>query len=102
MIADIFVDVEFGFATVVAHISYFTEDRAFAPCAVVYAADAPSDARVSVRVAPVKLVFVVEVDGGAHGFFRGRGPFEDFFAPVHAHESVHLALGGHLPLGGVP
>jgi hypothetical protein len=56
------VGVELATKAAVVHVSDAAEDRPWLPRSVVFA-EAPSDARVAVRVPPVELILVIEIEG---------------------------------------
>ena len=66
-----------------AHSPYFPEDGPLSPPLVVDAAHGPHHTDVTVGVATVEAVVVVQVQGDAESLLRRLGPLEDLFGPIH-------------------
>ena len=98
---DVCFDVTLPFEAVRVHVAHFAEDRALAPGAVVLAED-PCNVREGIRVAAVEEIPVVDRERSGERLFGRRAPFEDLFAPIHAHIVVHVAGVPHLAHRGVP
>ena len=94
-------DVEFAGGIGGAHVADGAEDGTFGPGAII-PAKAPEDSGIGVGIAAVDGVAIVEFDHDFQGFLGRAGPFEDFFAPEHAHVIVHFTFAEELGLGGVP
>jgi hypothetical protein len=74
--------VHLALHTTERHIPDQAEYWAFgSPRAVVLATNRPGNTRVAVGVAPINLVFVVEIDGIVECFFGRIGPFETLLQP---------------------
>mmetsp|Transcript_11833 Transcript_11833/g.37852 ORF Transcript_11833/g.37852 Transcript_11833/m.37852 type:complete len:229 (+) Transcript_11833:25-711(+) len=99
---DIVRHVEFSLAAGQVHVSDLAEHGALCPALVMHASDRPRTANVAVRVSPIELILVIQVDCDAQRLAWRRGPLQDLLGPVHAQKSVHLARVNHLQLRRVP
>ena len=61
---NILLHVKLGSESGAGHVADFPKDGPLAPSPVVYAADAPGNARIAVGIPSIKEVTVVEMNGG--------------------------------------
>jgi DNA polymerase III alpha subunit len=93
--------IEYSFQSLVVHIADVAEDRPLGPRPVMLA-EAPGNPGITVGVAPVHLIGVVQRQGTVECFLRSGAPFKDFLSPVHAQVVVHGSQLGQLPLCCIP
>src|SRR4051812_34635253 len=62
----------------------------------------PRYALISVRIAPIEFIAIVENNSPIESTGRIRSPLENHLGPIHPHVVVHPALRHHLALCGVP
>mmetsp|Transcript_35783 Transcript_35783/g.93624 ORF Transcript_35783/g.93624 Transcript_35783/m.93624 type:complete len:316 (+) Transcript_35783:82-1029(+) len=95
-------DVELALTAVVIHVPHLAKDGALFPPHVMNATDGPHAPNVPVGVVAVERKFVIEINSISKRRSWVSSPLENLLCPVHPHEAVHLALGGHLTLRSVP
>jgi hypothetical protein len=68
----------------------------------VLAYNGPGNAGVTVGVAAVKFITIIEPNRPLVSGSHGRTPFQNFLGPVHTHVIVHPACQDQLFLSSVP
>ena len=94
-------DIGFAFHAVIGHEANHAEDVALSPRTIMEA-KTPQDTGVSIGVATVERVFVMEIDHGLEGVLAGGRPFDDFLSPIHTVVAVHFSAEEEFFLGGIP
>src|SRR6202034_2139721 len=93
---DVPLRVELPSRACARHVTNLAEHRPFAPRPVELAHHRPGNPRVSVRIAPVELIFVIQINRPLDGGLPIRSPLQNLFRPVHAHYVVHPSMPNHL------
>ena len=100
---DVGFRIKLAQGAVVGHVTDLAVHRPLRPPgAIVFADDRSGDSGVTVGVAPVELVTIVETYRDIERFSRRRTPLENFLGPIHAQVAMHPAGQHHLFLRRVP
>ena len=67
-----------------------------------FAAYGPCNAGISISIATINFIFVVEVYGVLKSYRRVLDPFKNLFRPIHPQVSMHATTLNHLTLTGIP
>src|ERR1022692_2482236 len=102
ILLNILFAVELFSCTLAGHISNLPEDGPFKPRAVELSDDGPRNPRVTVGVASIQFVFIVQPHSDLAGQCRRWSPLQDFFCPVHPQIVVHPTGIDHLHLRRIP
>src|SRR6185436_4145509 len=102
MLRDVPLAVEFPPRTRPRHVPDLSEDGPLEPWAVKLAGNRPRDSSVTIRIAPIEFVIIVESHRNLERLSGRTGPLEYLLPPIHPHVVVHPPLFDHLNLGGVP
>ena len=82
-------DVEFALASGVVHVANFTKHGALFPTLVMNTGYGPHAPDITIWIESIECVRVVQRDRRRQRRLGRRCPFENFFRPIHSHESVH-------------
>src|SRR5699024_10266312 len=97
----ILIQLELATGTFTGHIACLAKDGPLLP-GTIEATKNPEDSRITIWVAPVYGIFVVQLNKICQGNFGRRGPLQHLLPPKHTQVVVHDPLLAKLCLGSIP
>ena len=95
-------ELQFSAGVLGAHVADLAENRSGGTPGPVIAAQYPENSGVSIGIAAIQGIGIVQANHGLQRLLGAGRPFQDLFSPKHPQIIVHPAFTNQLNLRGIP